>query len=348
MKLEKHYDGTRPVFDPTLPEAMLQGLRAESVEIQEAPAGSRPRLLRTRRERLITGGAAFTATLIAMAVCLFVLDATGWSVLVGVTGMFLYIPLHLPKGGIKEELTYLFMGCLTSLGGLGAVTLGVFHPSLAVLAPCLLIHLVRYPYFVYLGERAVYVVPADRFVDPSTLGIGERKKLRWIRNACDRVERAERLIPGFDGRSALIVLREEEWIVARDLARIAPLSAKVERFKAEAASDRVRSAVRPQVAAVEAANRGVERRRGRIAAYMRPVDGALTAYREWEQLSQLPGSVDDYIDLIARGGSDPAGPLPHDLHGDPALHAARDAVDERVREANEAAVWLISETQEHG
>ncbi|MEV2275513.1 hypothetical protein AB0I72_07990 [Nocardiopsis sp. NPDC049922] len=342
MKLEKHYDGTRPVFDPTLPADMLQGLRVDTVEIQEAPAGARPRLLRTRRERLITGAVPFTITLVGMAVCDFVLGQLALSIMVGFLGLFLYFPVRLSEDGVKEEVFSLGFGLFWFLLGVWLSGFG------GAFFPLLVVHLLRFGLFLLPGKAAEYVVPADRFVDPSTLGFEERKKLRWVQNACDRVERAQRLIPGFDGRSALIVLREEEWLVGRDLARIAPLSAEVERLKAEAASDRVREAMRPQVAAVEAAYREASQRLTRIGRYMGPVDAALTAYQEWEQLSQLARGTDGYTDLVAHGGSEPAGPLPHDLHGDPALHAARTAIGERVREAHEAAAWLASATRADG
>ncbi|MFI6575988.1 hypothetical protein ACIBFB_09310 [Nocardiopsis sp. NPDC050513] len=95
--------------------------------------------------------------------------------------------------------------------------------------------------------------------------------------------------------------------------------------------------------------REASRRLTRIGEYMRPVDAASTAHREWEQLSRLAGGTDDDADLVARTGSEPAGPLSHDLRGDPALHAARAAIEERVREAHEAAVWLTAATRDdHG
>ncbi|WP_116246684.1 hypothetical protein [Nocardiopsis sp. FIRDI 009] len=272
-----------------------------------------------------------------MAVCDFVLDAATLSIVVGVLGLFLYIPVRLGEDGIKGELSTLGFGLLWSLWGIGMSGFGGAFFSF------LLVHLLRFVSFVFfVGKVAEYVVPADRFVDRARLGHGARGKLRRVQDACDRVARAQRLIPAFDGRSALVVLREQEWLVACDLARIAPLAEEVRRMEAEAVSDRVRAATHSRARAVEAANRQVDRRLDQIAAYVRPVDAALTAYREWEQLSRLAEDTDDYTDLLAHSGSDPAGPLPHDLRREDALRAARSAFEERVREAHEAADRLAS------
>ncbi|MCY9783876.1 hypothetical protein KIK06_08225 [Nocardiopsis sp. EMB25] len=268
--------------------------------------------------------------------------AVAVAVAVGFLGLFPYLPVRLSEEGMKGERMSLGAGLSWSFWAVGITF--VTGPFI----PFLLVHLLRYGLFVSLGKPAEYVVPADRFVDPAELGYEARGRLRRIQDACDRVVEAQRLIPDFDAWPALVVLLEQEWLVARDLARIAPLAEEVGRLAAEAASDRVREAIRPREKVVKAANRQVNRRLGRVAKYMRPVDAALTAHREWEQLSHLAGGTEDYADLLARGGSGPAGPLPHDLHGDRALRASRAAIEGHVREAHEAAAWLTSAVRENG
>ena len=335
MELET-YDHARPVFDPTLPMAGHAGLRAKTVHVRAEPPGTRPLVLRTARERLLMGAIPFTVALVLMAVCDFALDMTGLSVAVGFLLLFPYVPLHLSEKGIKDEMTSLGAGLFWSLWGVGLSALGT------AILPFLFVHGLRYGLFVMSGEKVEFVLPRDRFVDPRDLGYEARRRLCRVQEACLRVEEAQRLIPDFDGRSALTVLREEEWLVARDLARMAPLTEEVADLRADAASDRVRAALRSREAAVAEADRVVRRRLGRIEGYMRPVDAALTALKEWEQLSRLAAGGDAYTDLVAHTAAGPSGDLAHDLAGDHALRAAEAAIRAHVREAHEAATLLTS------
>ncbi|MFE3459882.1 hypothetical protein ACFXKD_20250 [Nocardiopsis aegyptia] len=335
MELEK-YDDARPVFDPTLPMAGHPGLGEKTVHVRVEPPGTRPLVLRTRRERRFMGAIPFTVALVLMAVCDFVLDMRLLSIAVGFLLLFPYVPLHLSRKGLKDEWMSLGAGLFWSIWGAPMSALG------SAFLPFLLVHGLRYGLFVMVGEKVEFVLPRDRFVDPRDLGYEARRRLCRVQDACRRVEEAQRLIPDFDGRSALVVLREEEWLLARDLARVAPLSEEVGRLRADAASDRVRAALRSREAAVAAAERAVNRRLARVGAYMRPVHAALTALKEWEQLSRLSAGGDAYTDLVARTAAGPSGGLAHDLAGDHALRAAEAAIREHVREADEAASLLTS------
>ncbi|GAB2508953.1 hypothetical protein GCM10026982_39220 [Nocardiopsis aegyptia] len=325
-----------PVFDPTLPMAGHPGLREQTVHVRVEPPGAPPFVRETRRERLLMGAVPFAVALFLMALCDFVLDMTLLSVAVGFLLLFPYVPLHLSEKGIKGELAALGGGIFWSLWGLGLSAMG------GAFFPFIFVHGLRYGLFVVLGKWVEFVVPRDRFVDPRDLGYMARGRLRRVQNACRRVEAAQRVVPDFDGRSALTVLREEEWLVARDLARIAPLTEEVEGLRADAASDRVRAALRSREAAVGAAERVVDRRLERIEDYLRPVNAALTALKEWEQLSRLSVGGDAYDDLIAHAAGGPSGELAHGLAGDHALRAAEEAIRAHVREADEAASRLAS------
>ncbi|RKS05755.1 hypothetical protein DFP74_1366 [Nocardiopsis sp. Huas11] len=335
MELKK-YDHTSLVFDPTLPMAGHAGLRATTVHVRVGPPGTRPLVLRTRRERLLMGAIPFVTALVLMAVCDLALEWTALSVLMGFLTLFLYLPRRLSEDGIRGEPA--------GLGGV--VFLSLFAAGMSTFAgallPFLLVHLYRYALFVLHGKPFEFALPRDRFVDPRGLGYEAERKLSRVQDACRRVEEAQRVIPDFDGRSALTVLREEEWLVARDLARVSPLTEEVAGLRAEAASDRVRAALRSREAAVGAAERIVDRRLSRIERYMRPVDAALTAYREWEQLSRLSVGGDAYDDLVAHTAGGPSGDLAHGLDGDHALRAAEAAIRVHVREADEVASRLTS------
>lgn len=141
-----------------------------------------------------------------------------------------------------------------------------------------------------------------------------------------------------------MALREKEWRLALRMREMAPLAAEVDRLKAEAATDRVRQALRPQAEVVAAARRTDETAIKRIEEYARAVDGAIRAHREWEQIQRLADSTDSYAGLLARteaeGTTDGLAAV-HDLDSDLTLEAARQECEELTAVAMEASAWLL-------
>jgi hypothetical protein len=197
-----------------------------------------------------------------------------------------------------------------------------------------------------VARCAVMLFPWAWFPDPADLGGIERARLSRVRAVCERIEEAQRLLaPAFDGTLVLMALREEEWRLAARMREMAPPAAEVDRLKAEAATDRVREASRPQAEVVAEARKTDEAVIERVERYARPVEGAIRAHREWEQIQRLADSTDSYAGLLARTEAEKttdglAGA--HDLDGDLTLEAVRQARQDLTAGAMEANDWLIN------
>lgn len=207
-----------------------------------------------------------------------------------------------------------------------------------------------WPYYFFLLEATnvgvTHVIGRDRLVSLADLGDAERARLSRVRAVREQVEEAQRLLaPAFDGTLVLVTLREQEWTLATRMKEMAPLAAEVDHLDAEAATDRVRQALRPQAEVVAAARKADEAVVERIEEYARPVERAILAHREWEQIQQLTDNSDAYAGLLARAEAGrPADDLAgaHDLDGDLALEAARQAREELTTQAVGANTWLLN------
>ncbi|OLT28308.1 hypothetical protein BJF83_15540 [Nocardiopsis sp. CNR-923] len=101
----------------------------------------------------------------------------------------------------------------------------------------------------------------DRYVLPSDLREAELGLLRRVRRARQRIEPASReLGDAFDGLHADLVLREQEWRLARLLLKQSRLRADLHERSQEAVSDVVRASLRPQQDAVDASCRALTSR----------------------------------------------------------------------------------------
>ncbi|MEV5576408.1 hypothetical protein AB0L06_40800 [Spirillospora sp. NPDC052269] len=207
-----------------------------------------------------------------------------------------------------------------------------------------------WPYYFFLleatGVGTTHVVGRDRVVFLADLGDTDRARLSRVRAVREQVEEAQRLLaPAFDGTLVLMTLREQEWMLATRMKEMAPLAAEVDRLDAEAATDRVRQALRPQAKVVAAARRADEAVIKRIEEYARPVERAVRAHREWEQIQQLTDNTDAYAGLLARTMAERAADdltETRDLAGDLGLEAARQAREELTAQAVGANTWLLN------
>ncbi|XRQ02863.1 hypothetical protein ACN3XK_40470 [Actinomadura welshii] len=337
----------RFVFDPFLPPDMLVRLREARSYFCPAAPGTAPVTRHPRRERLRRGAVPFAGA----AVVIVALEVAGMPLAVliaGVIGLFLYVPPRLPPGAPREKPFAVHIFWWLTGGGwmvwgllfiVLITTFGTFAPQL------LLLHVARYLHFVIrLPKGPLDFVPPEHFVDLTELGPTERSALRGVQDARGQVAEAQRLLGGaFDGTEALMVLREEEWGLATRLRRLAPLGREVDELTESAASQRVLDAMAPQRAVVDQARKAAMNRAADIERYIRPIDAAIRAKREWEQILHLERSADGYADVLAEAAADVPGGIPDgaDPGGGTALEAARRTLEARIGEAVQANRWLL-------
>lgn len=327
------------VFDPTLPAAVLADLGSGSGSLLVAEPGTPPRSRRFRRQRALSG----VATLCVLGTVIVMLDqkaGSWWAWQAALIGSLAYLPWN--AADRRSNSNDLVARCAVMLFP------WAWFPDPAGLVVCALLQLLIYGSFVAEdGTGGVtHVVGADRLVSLADLGEIERARLSQVRVVRGRIEEAQRLLaPAFDGTLVLMTLREEEWRLAVRMREMAPLAAEVDRLNTEAATDRVRQALRPQAEVVAAARKNDKTVIKRIEQYVRPVDGAIRAHREWEQIQRLADSTDSYAGLLARteaeGTTDGLDGV-HDLDGDLTLEAARQAREELTAVAMEANAWLLN------
>lgn len=206
----------------------------------------------------------------------------------------------------------------------------------------------RMPTLLATRHRSKYLCPADFGTEVSEarrMLRGDRPaaeaELLWeVQVAIDRVAAASVVLDsGFDGAQSLAVLREQEWAIAQDLVRHRKLRESLDARYANAATDRVVAALRPQEEALYRAHTAIVGRVGQARAYGEQVDTAVLAHREWEQCADIAAANDDFADLIASATCDPFGSAALDQARTEA-EAAREVRDERVREAVAAGAWL--------
>ncbi|WP_068692140.1 hypothetical protein, partial [Thermobifida halotolerans] len=232
-----------------------------------------------------------------------------------------------PDGGLGAE-----DGLLSSM----RVSVAVLLVLVGTVAPWGILHATRSAVLA-ATHRGRYLVERDFGGWPPTV---EARTMAAVQQAVDRVrEGAEVLGDSFDRRAALTLLREQEWRIAQDLVRHRRHRLELEERRREAVSERVREALRPQEEAVRASWGAITERADAVIDYGRSVHDAVVAHREWEQCEEITRSNDSYADLVA---SSTSGTLDTEaLAADTTqLRAAREARDERVREAMRAGEWL--------
>ncbi|RSN53369.1 hypothetical protein DMH08_27515, partial [Actinomadura sp. WAC 06369] len=238
----------------------------------------------------------------------------------GIAAAFAYVPAGASDRRATGAQSAALIGCFFGVWAVWAIALAEAFGT--VTAPFGILHGFAYAIFLAFGTRGVtHVVGRDRAIDPADLGPVERARLADVRRARERVAEAGRLLaPAFDAAPVLAALHEAEWAMAARMRDRAPLVAEIDDLAANAATDRVREALRPKAAAVAAARRADAEVIAEISAYLEPVDDAVRAHREWEQC------------LRAADAALPPD-APASLAGHPDL--ARDAGLEAVRLARE-------------
>ncbi|GAB2507927.1 hypothetical protein [Nocardiopsis aegyptia] len=327
----------RPVFDPMLPQDLVRHLRKHPEDLTPVEPGTPAGRRRPRRGRALVGALALVGSL-ALVVAVEAWFGRWWALGTGFASLFCYVP---PRGDVKRVATPLVLGACTIFPWwIWALALSGTWAWL----PFAFLHPVLFGLFVNWAPAREFHVPRDRYVLPEELAHPEQDRLERVRSVIGTVQEAERLLSsGFGGTDALLVLREEEWRLAESMRRIAPLAAEIDTLASNAVSDRVRRAMRPQVAVLAEA-RGAHRAAvERVEAYVRPVEEAVAAHREWEQYRRLAAGGDGYADVLAetRGRDHGALAGAPGLTADPALETARRELSRRTGRAAEANTWLL-------
>ncbi|GAA1988846.1 hypothetical protein GCM10009799_13180 [Nocardiopsis rhodophaea] len=181
----------------------------------------------------------------------------------------------------------------------------------------------------YQGQ---YIIPAD-------LGDEEIRFLQRVQRARQRVRpAASALGDGFDGQHADMVLRDQEWRLARVLLKQTRLRTDLNKRFNAAVSDTVRSSLQPQHDAINSSREAISSRVEAIEDYVRKIDRAVAAQREWEQIEANIARNDEYGDLLAEATADfPGG---DHLQSGEELQSIRETRDAAIRQALEAGKWL--------
>ncbi|OLT26999.1 hypothetical protein BJF83_19655 [Nocardiopsis sp. CNR-923] len=325
-------DVPRPVIDPTLPEASRERIARDS-HAPEPPPRRRngdvvTRSLRVREGAVQVLAVGFTAGLAAAA--------GGWPLGLLITAVILMAQVLV---FVCAEDTHPATRILGVTAGAGAV---VSAPVLAVAAHDAV---TAVPWVVFgvfaalVGTDAVTARVREPLADheglvvlPDDVSEVDHAHLVAVQHTIDRVVAARNEIGGdsLDTDRALVVLREQEWRIASLLARQRELRRAHLRRWQRAASPRVREALRPQRAQLEAVDAAVRARVEQIAEYGRLVDRAVAAHREWEQCQEAVDSTVEYTEHLASAAFLDARPA--DLRELTATtEAARRVRDERVR-----------------
>lgn len=324
--------GTVPagmVFDPLLPAGTLARLRAgEGALVLDRP-GTAPGSHRFLRQRLLVGALVF-ACAVAAVEAVRQAGGTGWASAAGIAAAFAYVPANASDRRATALQSAGLIGCFFGVWAVWAIVMAEAFGTVTV--PFGILHGFAFAIFLAFGTRGVtHVVGRDRAIDPADLGPVERARLADVRHARERVAEAGRLLaPAFDAAPVLAALHEAEWAMASRMRDRAPLVAEIDDLAANAASDRVREALRPKAEAVAAARRGDAEVIAQISAYLEPVDDAVRAHREWEQYLRA-------VDAALPADATPAGLAGHpDLTGDLGLEAVRLAREELTARAVES------------
>ncbi|MEV2274478.1 hypothetical protein AB0I72_02725 [Nocardiopsis sp. NPDC049922] len=327
-----------PILDPTLPEAIHRAVREKPDSLIATEPGTAPVGRGHRFGRAVRGVAVLVLS-IALMITVQYLYGRWWSMAAGCASLFLYLPPRPEEDRLRNALR---TGASTILPWwIWAIPMSSFGAWF----PFGILHLVTFNSFVGGAPKQEVRVPRDRFVLPSEIARADRDRLRRMREVIGTVERAQTVLtPGFDGRDALLVLREEEWRLAESMRRIAPLAREINDLDGRAASHRVREAMRPQIAVLDEVRAAHAAAVDRAESYIGPVKRALTAHEEWEQCQRLAASGGAFADVLAETRGRDHGSLAGapDLESDTALQAARLTLTRRTDEAAEANAWLLN------
>ncbi|WP_235997299.1 hypothetical protein [Nocardiopsis coralli] len=162
--------------------------------------------------------------------------------------------------------------------------------------------------------------------------------LRRLQGAIDRVRRSAAVLgedvgPGREERW----LAEQEWSVARSLARCSDLDLDLRDRSGEAVSERVARALEPQRRALRTAREAVEERIRRFEEYARRADAAVITHHELRQCEENERRDDAFLGLLTDTASEAAGPE----IGDSGVRALRTALEEQVTRTVDAGRWLL-------
>ncbi|GLY72163.1 hypothetical protein [Actinoallomurus iriomotensis] len=301
------------VFDPALPAAMLADVRSGSGELLVTGPGTPPGSHRFRRQRVMSGALTWCVVIVSVGTLEHVTGGW-WAWPAGVLGALTFLPWNAVDRRRDREPVV--------AGSVAMLFPWALFPGLAGLAVCAFLLLMVYAGFVAdCGGGTTHVVGRDRVVSLADLDEAERARLSRVRAARERVEEAQRLLtPGFDGTLVLTALREEEWGLATRMREMTPHAA-------------------------EAAGRADETVIELVEQYVRPVERAIQAHREWERIQRAAGGDEAHAGLLARaeaGSRSEDTAEPSDLDGDLTLEAARRACEELTAEAMRANVWLLN------
>ncbi|GAA1106180.1 hypothetical protein [Nocardiopsis metallicus] len=336
-----------PVFDPDLPEEVVEKLTASPGKLlapDKTPKRTRPAeaddhvalfIGLTVVSVVIAGIALLLAQFVlplvigvlALAALLVVLSAfavsgclLGIFSLVAVGGLAVFAQWLGPDGtSIAIIVTVAVLGLLVGITGVASDS----KPSRAGDAR---------PSHLAAKYHGHYVRPEDLDKDSQRLLLRVQRARTYV------AESSGELGDSFDAVQPGLILRDQEWHLARILREQSRLEKDLRKRAGKAMSQAVLDSMQPQFDAVNATRSAVQRRVSTIEEYRDKVSRAIRAQREWEQVEANVARHAEYGDLVAQASAG-LGDVTR-LTAAVDLEAIKQVRDASVREALDAGQWL--------
>ncbi|WP_017584168.1 hypothetical protein [Nocardiopsis valliformis] len=336
-----------PVFDPDLPEEVVEKLAA-SPEKLLAP-DKKPK--RTEHAESSDRGALFLGLTIVSVVIAGIALLLAMFALPLVIGLLALAALLVVLSAFAVSGCLLGIFSLVAVGGLAvfAQWLGPDRASIAIIVTVaalgLLVGIVAVagegesarpndtrPTHLAAKYHGHYVRAEDLDKDSQRLLLRVQRARTYVAEASGELGDA------FDSIQPGLVLRDQEWQLARILREQSRLEKDLRKRARKAMSQTVLDSMRPQFDAINATRSTVQRRVSIIEEYRDKLSRAIRAQREWEQVEANVARHAEYGDLVARASAG----LGDETHLTAAvdLEAIKHVRDASMREALDAGQWL--------
>ncbi|GAA1461875.1 hypothetical protein NE857_13525 [Nocardiopsis exhalans] len=328
-----------PVFDPDLPEEVVEKLAASPKKLLAPDKTPKRREPSTSGERTFTFVFCLVITTAVTALVWFLAAAF----LPLFTGLFALIALvailfAFGSGGcLAGFLALLAAGALIGLGQ----WLGPDGAPVAIAVPVGLLGLLVSFAAASDGDEPTQLAARyhGHYIRAEDLDKDSQRLLLRVQRVRTYVaEASPELGDAFDSVRPGLVLRDQEWQLARILREQSRLEKDLGKRAKKAMSQTVLDSMQPQFDAVNATRSAVQRRVSTIEEYRDKVSRAVRAQREWEQVEANVARHAEYGDLVAQASAG----LGDDTHLTAAvdLEAIKQVRDASVREALDAGQWL--------
>ena len=288
----------KPVVDPALPA----GLRERIIHDWSPPLDPEGEPV-TRRFRIREGGLQVLAVGLPLLLATLLSGRHLAMVIVGISLAAYTVALVCRRDVTPATRA---MGVVAGAGTAVAVSLWALdHATVTVWSPWLVFGVMVAMIITDSLTSCVYE-PADlqHVVLPADVSVIHHPLLLEVQHTIDRaVETGEELNGGLDTDRALVVLRDQEWRIARLLAGRRTLRRTHLRRWQQAVSPRLRKALEPQRRQLGEMEEVISTRVGQIIEYRALLDRAVKAHRESRQCEEPTDTTFAHIHQLAPGAA---------------------------------------------